>query len=111
MAEELTRSRDQRQRALDRAREVKRIRRAMREDLKSGKIDAVKLVRGDTDHEATIERWRLRHLLKLVPGIGDTTLIEICAVGKFSPNQTVGSLPVDRRQQLARLVEQVSYKR
>lgn len=106
---ELTGRNKQRAAALEVSRERRKARATIRRRIKSGELDPIKLVRGDyEDLEPELERWKLRQLVALVPGIGDVTALEIWTVARMSPNALVRSLSYERRAELARLCEQGS---
>lgn len=106
-AERLSRRDEQREWGLQKANAVRLRRKAIKEAIREGTMDPIRLVRGDyEEHEADIARWKIESLLAVVPGIGPATAQEIYEVGQFSPIQRVRTLSMERRDQLARLCAQ-----
>lgn len=103
---ELSRLNESRRRNLQKAIEVRQRRAELKRLVKDGEIDAITLIRGDTEHEELIAGWRLEQLVPIVPGIGTVTANEIYAVGPFSPAQKVRSLNRSRRERLAQLCQE-----
>lgn len=87
--------------------ESRKRRAQLREQLRDGTVDPLKLVRGeDKKWEKVIAPWRLEQLLPHLPGVGSATVQEIYAVGPFVPTQRFRSLSTERRERLAELCAQ-----
>lgn len=99
----------QRQAALEKANAARAERKRIRNMVKSGKLDGIKLIEGHyADHEDTILRWRLDQIVPLIPGIGAVSAQEIWEVGRFSPRMKLSALSPQRRKELAGLCAEAS---
>jgi hypothetical protein len=104
---ELDRRRASKLRNLRIANDVRQKRKQLKELVREGKLDPVKLIAGEYDKwEPVIQRWRISALVVIVPGVGPVTATEIYSVGQFSPSQRLSSLNERRRKDLARLCAQ-----
>lgn len=93
--------------ALKKANAVRARKKELRERLKRGDLDPIKLLRGGYPKwESVIAEWRVEYLVKIIPGIGVVTAQEVYEVMRLSPSTRVQALIPERREQLAKLCDQ-----
>ena len=93
------------------SRDVRAKRKLLRDAMKSGKVNAYRVLRNETGFEA-IEQvagaMRLRQILRYVPGIGSSLTFEIIAAFDCSAETRLGQLTQARRDQLADITKGAS---
>lgn len=95
------RSLQQRMSALENANEIRTYRAQLKRDLKSGKINALKLL---IDPPEKLETMKIFDLLLAVPKIGRTKANKMLMQCRISPSKTIGGLSERQRTEMVSML-------
>jgi hypothetical protein len=80
----------------------------LRRALRLGAIDDLELLRGNMpEYEPLINTWTIERLLRACRNIGPSRSNAILEAARVSPNVKVGELSFAKRQEIARMVDDV----
>ncbi len=92
-------SADARRQALDKAAAARRIRAALKQDLKSGRIDLVEVLRR-ADGDDTVGKTKVSDVLEAVPRIGKVRARKLMDRLDISPSRRLRGLGANQRRRL-----------
>ena len=95
---------EQRREALAHANEVRRLRAALKAELKAGRVSIIPLIEGPP---AYLHTARVRELLAAVPGYGPVRATDVLWRCRISDKKTLGGLSARQRRELISALEGV----
>jgi hypothetical protein len=107
----------QRERATARSREVRRENKVIRQLIIGKKLDGFNVIAGRAGElspedaagvEKIVSRWPIDRVLRACPGMGKVRTHEVIAIFRAPPTQRLGSLSMERRLELAKLMQAVT---
>lgn len=89
---------------LDKANIVRKAKKALREGIKSGEIEDLPILRGDSKYEDFVREWPVERLLLIMKRIGKSRATDILDFARVRPHTKLRALSFAKRQELCDLV-------